>query len=148
MVADGSFFGFERWSQDGVLKEVVRLEAAPPSIDSLMSEYLEWSLSRASNDEMKAGYRRDIESMEGPAQASFFSDLFVSDRLILVREPSVGESGRWFGFQADGTPEGYVPLPEGSKLLDSRAEYVLVQEIGEFDVPAAVLYRVDWAVGT
>ena len=102
IVADGSFFGFERWSQDGVLQEVVRLEAAPPSIDSLMSEYLEWSLSRASNDEMKAGYRRDIESMEGPAQASFFSDLFVSDRLILVREPSVGESGRWFGFQADG----------------------------------------------
>jgi hypothetical protein len=148
VVADGSFFGFERFDVNGNLREIVRIEVAPPSVDSLMGAYLEWSLNRASSDEQRAAWRTEVESMEGPPQATFFSDVFVSDGIILLREPTVGESGRWFAFQSTGRPEGYLPLPGGSKLLDMRGDYVLVQATGDFDVPVAVLYRVDWAAVT
>ena len=78
--------------------------------------------------------------MEGPERASYFSDLFVADDRILLRELSVEESGRWFEFSGDGSPIGFLPLPIGAKLLDMTDDLVLVQEVGPFDVPSAVLY--------
>lgn len=142
IVSDGSFFGFERWNAEGVLTEVVRIDVPPPDGDSLMAVYLESALSRAQDEGTRTRARRRVLEMEGPAQASFFSDLFVAADRVLLRELSVGESGRWFEFSSDGVPIGFLPLPSGAKLLDLVDSLVLVQEVGPLDVPNAVLYSV------
>lgn len=143
IVADGTFFGFERWSADGRLEQIVRLDVPPPDPDSVMAVYLDATLATAPNDEARRRWRNDIEAMgRGPDQASFISALHVSADRILMRELVIGRiGGRWFEFRPDGTPVGYLPLPAGSRLLDVRDDLVLVEERGEFDVPMAVLYR-------
>ena len=142
VVSDGSVFGFERWNRDGVLVEIVRIDVAPPDGDSLMAAYLESTLRRAPDDDVRARWRREVSELEGPVRASFISDLVVLSDRVLLRELSVGESGRWFEFAGDGTPRGFLPLPSGAKLLDVTDDRLLVQETGPFDVPVAVLYAV------
>lgn len=147
IVADGSFLGFERWGSDGNLEEIVRLSAEPPNLDSLMGVYMDGALARARSDDQRASWRRQIEDLEGPAQATFVSDLFASDTHVLVREPSVAESGRWFAFAVDGEPLGFLPFSAGTKLLDSRDGLLLVEQTDSLGVPAAVLLRVAWPTG-
>jgi hypothetical protein len=144
IVADGTFFGFERWDPDGRLTEIVRIDVPPPDSDSLMAAYLHEAMTRARDDETRRRWRRFVEEMgTGPERASYVSALHVSADRILVREPVVGRSGRWFEFRPDGTPLGFLPLPEGSELLDVSGDLVLVEVRGELDVPAAVLYRLE-----
>ena len=140
IVSDGSFFGFERWNSQGGLAEIVRIDVARPDGDSLMAVYLESAMARARDEDTRTRWRRDVLEMEGPPKASFLSDLVVLTDRVLVRELSVSESGRWFEFDGDGTPIGFLPLPGGAKLLDMVDNLVLVQEVGPFDVPSAVLY--------
>lgn len=140
VVADGSFFGFERWDPDGHLLDIVRIELKPPDIDSLMAEHLKSLLTLEDDKRARTSLRREITQMEGPPHGSFLSDLFVSDERVLIRELDMGQSGRWFAFSEDGTPIGYLPLPRGSKLLDVRGDLFLVEERNELDVPSAVLY--------
>lgn len=143
IVSDGSFFGFERWDRAGKLVEIVRVGGIqPPDLDSLMAAYLDWTLARARNDDQRALWRQQVAEMEGPARASFLSDLLVSGEHVLVREPTLGNSGRWFAFDLDGTPRGYLPLPAGAQLLDMRNGRLLVAERGELDVMGAALYAV------
>lgn len=142
IVSDGSFFGFERWVPERGLVEVVRIDVPRPDGDSLMAVYLESALARTEDEDTRTRWRRDVLEMEGPPQASYLSDLFVAADRVLVRELSVGESGRWFEFAGDGTPVGFLPLPTGAKLLDVVGDLILVQEVGLFDVPTAVLYSV------
>jgi hypothetical protein len=144
IVADGSSFGYERWNGEGRLVELVRIEVAPPDLDSLMAHYLEYALERAPTEEDRRRFRQEIEEMQGPEQASYLGDLRVFGDRILVREPNIGDSGRWFGFATDGTPIGFLPLPEGARLLDLRGNSILVEERSELDVPSAVLYSADW----
>ncbi len=83
-----------------------------------------------------------MTEMEGPVTASFISDLVVLGDRVLLRELSVRESGRWFAFDRNGTPMGFLPLPSGAKLLDMTEDRLLVREAGPAGVPIAVLYAV------
>ncbi len=150
IVADGTFFGFERWSADGRLAEIVRLNVPPLDPDVLMAAYIEQTLARAPDEETRRRWRPDLEAMGLPGQASFFSDLRVSDDRVLMQETSFDTRERWFEFHSDGTPLGEFLLPAGAKLLDVREDLVLVEERGELDVPRAVLYSraADQAPGT
>lgn len=142
IVSDGSFLGFERWDPSGNLKEIVRIDTPPPDLDSLMAAYMEWSLDRARDEETRRRWRQEIAAMDGPDRASFSSGLFISMDHILIREPTVGQSGRWFEFRQDGTPVGFLPLPPGAQLLDFRGDRVLITMPDEYDAPVAVLYSV------
>jgi hypothetical protein len=144
IVSDGSFFGFERWDREGRLVEIVRVTGVrPPDTDSLMTAYLEWALARAPNEGMEARWRQQVADMGKPEHAAYFQELFVSEEQILLREPSVGNSGRWFAFERDGTPRGFLPLPAGAQFLDLRHGHLLVAVRGEFDVVSAVSYSVE-----
>ena len=107
-----------------------------------MDVYLESRLAGADDEAARTRRRRRVLDMDtdGPEQASFFSDLFVSADRVWLRELSVEESGRWFEFGSDGAPIGFLPLPSGAKLLDVADNLILVQEVGPLDVPSAVLY--------
>ena len=107
---------------------------------SLMAVYLESRLAGADDEAARTRRRQRVLELEGPERASYFSDLFVADDRILLRGLSVEESGRWFEFNGDGSPIGFLPLPRGAKLLDMVDDLVLVQEVGPLDVPSAVLY--------
>jgi hypothetical protein len=143
VVADGSFFGFERWTLDGRLREIVRVDVAPPDLDSLMAAYRDSTLARAGDEETSRRREREIAEMEGPEEATHVSALVVRGDRVLVREPSIGRSGRWFAFAADGAPLGFLPVPEGARLLDLRGDRLLVEERDALDVPQAVLYSLD-----
>ncbi len=144
IVSDGSFFGFERWGAEGRMTEIVRIgDVPPPDIDSLMSAYLDWTLARASTDEQRTRWRAQVSEMTGPERAAYFSDLFVSADHVLLRELNVGSTGRWFAFDIDGMPRGYLPLPPGAQLLDFRDGLLLVSVRDEMDVVSAVLYEVE-----
>lgn len=140
IVSDGSFFGYERWNEEGRLAEIVRIRVPPPDIDSMAVAYLDSTLARAQDDETRTRWRQQVTEMEWPPRASYFSDLFVTPERILLRELSVGTSGRWFEFTQDGTPIGYLPLPPGATLLDVRGDLILVEERDAMDVPSGVLY--------
>ncbi len=148
IVADGTFFGYERWTRDGTLSEIVRVDLPPPKLDSLMAAYTEASLARAQNDEQRRAWLADISAMDHPAEATYLSDLRVSDAGVLIREPSVAGGGRWFAFGGDGTPVGYLPLASTATLLDLRHTHLLVVERDGLDVPIIVLYElVGWDTG-
>jgi len=142
LVTDGSFFGFERWDLSGNLVEIVRFDVPPPNPDSIMAEYLEWMLSRASGEERRRSLRGQIEEIaaSNPENGSFFSSMRTTGDWVLLRELTVGESGRWFAFTSAGEPVGYLPIPQGAKLLDLRNGHLLVEERDQLDVPYAVLY--------
>lgn len=140
IVTDGTFFGFERWNSEGHLIEIVRLDMAPRDRDSLMATYMEQTLARAPDDATRRRWRAEIEAMGLPPQASFFSGMHISDNRILLQEISFAERERWFEFGSDGTPVGFLELPEGAKLLDVRDELILAQKRDELDVPQAILY--------
>lgn len=143
IVSDGSFFGFERWDTAGRLSEIVRIsDVPPPDADSLMAEYLEWSLARTSDEDGRRSWRQEVSEMVGPEQAAYFSDLFVSDGHVLLRGLNVGGEGRWFMFELDGTPAGYLPLSPGAQLLDFRDGFLLASVKDEMGVQSAVLYEV------
>lgn len=144
VATDGSFFGFERWGPAGELLGIVRIDVPPPDVDSLADAYMEASLARAPDASVRNRWRTSIEAMEWPDTAAFFSDLLVTDDRVLVQEISFGGVGRWFLFEGDGTPRGYLPLPPGARLLHARDDRLLVQETGDFDVPQAVLYSMAW----
>lgn len=142
LVADGSFFGFERWDLSGNLVEIVRFDVPAPDPDSIMAEYLEWMLSRATRDEQRQRWRQQIAEIaeSNPEQGSFLSSMRTTGDRILLREVTVGDSGRWFAFTSTGEPLGYLPIPDGAKLLDFRNGQLLVEERDEMGVPSAVLY--------
>lgn len=142
IVADGSFFGFERWDDTGELVEIVRIDVPPPDGDSLMSEYLEWTLSRAQDDDQRRRWRQSVADLGLPAHTGFFSELVVTSDQVLFQEKSVAQRGRWFAFRPDGTPLGFLPLPTGARILDARGDLLLVEEPDLLDVPVAVLYSV------
>lgn len=142
IVADGSFFGFERWDDTGKLVEIVRIDVPPPDGDSLMSEFLEWSMSRAQDEEQRRQWRRSVLDLGLPAHTGFFNELVVTSDQVLFQEKSVAQRGRWFAFRADGTPLGFLPLPTGARILDARGDLLLVEEPDLLNVPVAVLYSV------
>lgn len=144
LVADGSFFGFERWDLSGNLVEIVRFNVPAPDPDSIMAEYSEWMLSRATRDEQRQRLRQQIAEIaeSNPEQGSFLSSMRTTGDRILLREVTVGESGRWFAFTSTGEPLGYLPIPDGAKLLDFRIGQLLVEERDDLGVPSAVLYSV------
>jgi len=144
LVADGSFFGFERWDLSGNLVEIVRFNVPAPDPDSIMAEYLEWMLSRATRDEQRQRWRQQIAEIaeSNPEHGSFLSSMRTTGDRILLREVTVGESGRWFAFTSTGEPLGYLPIPDGAKLLDFRIGQLLVEERDDLGVPSAVLYSV------
>lgn len=148
LAADGSFFGFERWSSDGRLREIVRVRRPPPDLDSLMSVYRETTLAGARDEETRRRWARDMEEMEGPAQATHLSELIAGDGWVVIRDPAVGRGGRWFAFRSDGRAVGFLPLPDGARLLDIRGDRMLVEERDALDVPRAVVYAVDGEAGT
>jgi len=146
IVSDGSFFGFERWDTAGHLAEIDRVAGvAPPNIDSLTTEYLDWRLSRARDDEARARTRQQVAEMANPARASYWSDLLVTADWILLRELTVGRKGRWFAFERGGTLSGYLPLPADAAVLDQREGKLLVAVRDELDVVRAVLYSIQAA---
>lgn len=124
IVADGTFFGFERWDAEGRLEQIVRLDVPPPDSDSVMAVYLDDALARApDDDEARRRWRNDIEGMgRGPDRASFISALHVSPDRILMRELVTGRiGGRWFEFRPDGTPVGYLPAAPRGLAAAGRA---------------------------
>ena len=144
IVSDGSFFGYERWDSTGRLVEIVRVAGVPPpNTDSLMAAYLDAALAQAPNDEVRVRWRKQVADMGKPARSSFFSDLSVSGDWILLKGLSVGSTGRWFAFDRDGAPLGYLPLPERAQLLDERDGKLLIATRDSLDVVSAVLYSVD-----
>ena len=142
IVADGGFFGFERWSPDGTLREVVRLDVPRPDGDSLMSVYLDDALARATNEDMRRRWRQQVLDLGLPEAVGFLSDLRVLGSRIFVRELDVRGSGRWFAFSSDGTPSGFLPLPHGVELLDADPERLLLARKDSLDVPYAAVYSV------
>lgn len=141
IVSDGQFFGFERWSRDGTLKGIVRVDVAPPDADSLMALYREYILGRAPNDDVRVRFRNQIREYGLPEQVAFLSDLFVSPDWIFVRETNVADGGRWFVFSGDGVPQGFLEVPPGSRFLDVVGDTVLLAQRDSLDVAYAGLYR-------
>ncbi|MEZ4417931.1 MAG: hypothetical protein R3E10_19410 [Gemmatimonadota bacterium] len=139
IVSDGTFFGFERWSSEGVLSEIVRVDVPLPDADSAMALYLETALARAPDDETRIRWQKDIEGMGLPPRPSYLSDLFVTDEILLLKELSIRGSGRWFEFVAEA---GFrlAAIPSEAKLLDVRGDRILVEERDSLGVPMAVLY--------
>lgn len=140
LVTDGTFLGFERWTLEGTLHEVVRIDVSPPDVDSLRVAYRDSTLARAPDAQVRERWSEQVARMEWPERAGFVSALLATDDFILVRESSIGSSGRWLAFTADGRPLGYLPLPGGAVLLDFRDGRALTEERTEDDVPQAVLY--------
>lgn len=75
IVADGSFFGFERWAIDGELQEIVRIDVPPPDLDSLMGAYRDSTLARAEDEETRRKWEQQVAEMGVPEMATYVSDL-------------------------------------------------------------------------
>lgn len=69
-MADGSFFGFERWTLDGRPREIVRVDVAPPDLDPLVAVYRDSTLARTGDEETRRRREREIAEMEGPEEAA------------------------------------------------------------------------------
>ncbi len=143
IVSDGTFFGYERWSDEGRLLEIVRIPRPPVDVDSVMAAYLEMVLASARTDDRRREIRISVQQMGKPEQGSFVSGTLVSGAGVLLQEPDVGENGRWFALDSDGKPVGWLPLPAGAKLLDWTGDFLLVTERDEMDVEQGVLYRAE-----
>ena len=142
IVADGSFFGYERWSPSGELMEIVRIDVPEPDGDSIMAEYTENAMERARDDEQQARWREEIAQMGVTDPVTYVSELFARETHVLLREASIRGSGRWFAFTSAGDPLGYVPVPEGGTFLDLRDGHLLVSVRDELDVPSARLFQI------
>lgn len=145
IVADGSVFGFERWSLDGRLEEVVRVDVEPPDVDSLAAAWIESELAALpeGEDELRRRRRESVEAIEWPERSAFFVEMTVTDDRVLLQEVPYDGDGRWFAFAAGGTPLGYLPLPPGASLLDMKGDRILVVERTALDVPQVVLYSLE-----
>jgi len=146
IVADGTFFGYERWSPEGRLIEIVRIDAPPPDLDPLLDGYLEELLSRAEGDEGRQRSTDFVESLRPLERAAHFADMQVLAGRVLVQTQAPDESGPWFVFDDDGTPLGRLEVPEDGRLLDMSDDALLVAVRGALDVEQVVLY--DLAGGT
>lgn len=148
IVADGSFFGYERWSREGRLKELVRLDVPPPQLAALVEEHVNQAAARApggSGDRVDArarALREHGETLRQLEAAAFARDLRVLGGHVLIQEQAAsGPTARWFVFADNGTPLGFILLPPSAKFLDMNHSHILVAEVGEFDVPQVVRYE-------
>lgn len=148
IVADGSLFGYERWSSAGTFEELVRIERPAPNLDSLATAYVEVAVDRIREDEGTGtqdrigALREEGELLRGLESAAHLRDMRVLNGQVLVQEQTASPTeGRWFLFADDGTPLGFLELPPSARLLDMSDARILVTEVGDLDVPQVVLYE-------
>jgi len=145
IVTDGSVFGFERWSLEGRLGEIVRVDVEPPDVDSLAAAWIQSELAALpeGEEELRRRTRERVEAIEWPERSAFFVEMAVTDDRVLLQEVPYDGEGRWFVFAAGGEPLGYLPLPPGASLLDVKGDRILVAERTALDVPQVVLYSLE-----
>lgn len=148
IVADGSFFGYERWSPAGGLEEIVRLDVPAPNVDALVDAYIDQAIAEVAEagGDVQEGTRALRESgdlLRGLETAAPQRDLRVLGGRVLVQEQAAdAAAARWFLFGEDGSPLGWLRLPAAATLLDMNDTRMLTAELGELDVPHVVLYEV------
>ena len=140
LVSDGTFFGFERWTPEGSLIDIVRVDVGPPDADSAMATYLASAMARAEDDQQRTRWRAQIEAMGRPAAASYVSGLFVSGGAVFLRELDVDGAGRWFEYVPSRSGFEALTLPAGAKVLDVAHGLVLVEERDALGVSQGVIY--------
>lgn len=155
IVADGSFFGYERWSPAGRLEEIVRLDVPAPNLDALVDAHVDLSVAQATEvgggevQERTRALRESGELLRGLETAARQRDLRVLGGRVLVQEQAADPAAaRWFLFGEDGSPLGWLRLPGAATLLDMNDTRMLVTEVGAMDVPQVVLYEVHVEAGT
>lgn len=147
IVADGSFFGYERWSPAGRLEEIVRLDVPAPNVDVIVDAYIDAAITRIAEaggdvQEGRRAVREVGELLRGLETAAPQRDMRVLGGRVLVQEQAPdAAAARWFLFRDDGRPLGWLRLPAGATLLDMTDTRLLTAELGEFDVPQVVLYE-------
>ncbi len=149
IVTDGTFFGYERWSPEGRLVEIVRVLVPAPNLDSLVNVQVEERISRLRQGDSEnidariATIREEGNVLRGLARASYVSDLRVLDGHVLLQAPAASATQvRWIVLAADGTPLGELRLPPAARLLDFQNDRILTAEMDAMDVPQVVVYEV------
>jgi hypothetical protein len=149
IVADGTFFGYERWSPEGRLAEIVRVRVPAPNLDSLVNVQVEERIARLRQGDQEnidariATIREEGNVLRGLARATHISDLRVLDRHVLLQAPAASATRvLWIVFAADGTPLGELRLPPAARLLDFQGDWILTAEMGASDVPQVAVYEV------
>ena len=146
IAGDQERFELQVYDATGTLERSIRilgrdLSIAAADVDRLVEE----ETARRPEPE-RAGFRRDLESMDVPATRPAFGDILVDDDGNLwaaeyVRWPRVPRT--WTVMDPEGVWLGTITMPDGFRPLYIGGDRVLGVWRDELDVERVRLYRLD-----